>query len=94
VRFAESQSAIIECCNRAYRHEVLDANLFEDLDRVRDIIDEWITVCNEGRPYGALDKVSPRLFRQRTSNTTSSLPTLQGNLQGALTEKTTNQKNQ
>jgi len=70
-----SQNAFIERFNRTYGHEVLDAYLFEDLGRVREITDDWITVSNEERPHGALGKLSPSLFRQQAENCTSSLST-------------------
>ena len=70
-----SQNAFIERFNRTYRHEVLNAYLFEDLDQVREITDDWITVYNEERPHGALGKLPPRLFRQQAENATSSLYT-------------------
>jgi putative transposase len=70
-----SQNAFIERFNRTYRHEVLNAYLFEDLDQVREITDDWITVYNEERPHGALGKLPPRLFRQQAENSTSSLST-------------------
>ena len=70
-----SQNAFIERFNRTYRHEVLDAYLFEDLNQVRDITDGWITIYNEERPHRALGKLPPRLFRQRAENSTLSLST-------------------
>ena len=70
-----SQNAFIERFNRTYRHEVLDVYLFEDLDQVREITDEWITVYNEERPHGALGKLPPRLFRQQAENSPPSLST-------------------
>jgi putative transposase len=68
-----SQNAFIERFNRTYRHEVLNAYLFEDLNQVREITDDWITVYNEERPHGALGNLPPRLFRQQAENSTSSL---------------------
>jgi putative transposase len=70
-----SQNDFIECFNRAYRHEVLNAYLFEDSDRVCDIADEWITVYNEERPHGAVEKLPPSLFMQQAENSTYSLST-------------------
>jgi len=63
-----SQNAFIERFNRTYRHEILDAYLFEDLDQVREITDEWITVYNEERPHGVLGKLPPSCIgnRQKT----------------------------
>jgi putative transposase len=70
-----SQNAFIERFNRTYRHKVLNAYLFEDLDQVREITDDWITVYNEERPHGALGKLPPGSFRQQAENSTSSLST-------------------
>ena len=70
-----SQNAFIERFNRTYRREVLDAYLFEDLEQVRDITDEWITIYNEERPHRALGKLPPRMFRLQAENSTSSLST-------------------
>ena len=54
---------------------MLDVYLFEDLDQAREITDEWITVYNEERPYGALGKLPPRLYRQQAENCPLSMPT-------------------
>ncbi|CAM8656449.1 Integrase, catalytic core [Burkholderiales bacterium] len=54
-----SQNAFIERFNRTYRHEVLDAYLFSDLDQVREITEEWIKDYNEDRPHTANGKLPP-----------------------------------
>ena len=46
-----------------------------NLDQVRKITDDWITVYNEERPYGALGKLPSRFFRQQAENSTPSLST-------------------
>ena len=54
-----SQNAFIERFNRTYRHEVLDAYLFSDLEQVREITEEWIKDYNEERPHTANGKLPP-----------------------------------
>jgi len=64
------QNAFIERFNRTYRHEVLNAYLFESLDEVRQITDEWLKVYNEERPHRALGKLPPKTYRQQAENST------------------------
>jgi len=59
------QNAFIERFNRTYRHEVLNAHIFESLEQVRDITEEWIQSYNQDRPHAALGKLSPIHYRQQ-----------------------------
>ena len=59
------QNAFIERFNRTYRHEVLSAHLFENLNQVKDITEQWIKIYNEARPHAALGKLSPIQYRQQ-----------------------------
>ncbi len=45
----------LERFNRTFRHEVLDAYVFESLDQEREISAEWMRECNEKRPHDTLD---------------------------------------
>jgi len=38
---------------------VLNAHIFESLEQVRDITEEWIQSYNQDRPHAALGKLSP-----------------------------------
>lgn len=69
------QNAFIERFNRTYRHEVLSAYVFDNLNEVREITEDWIRTYNEDRPHGALGKLSPSSFRQRTFSSTFILST-------------------
>ncbi len=59
------QNAFIERFNRTFRHEVLDAYVFESLDQVRDIVETWLLEYNEERPHDSLGRVPPLMFLPR-----------------------------
>ena len=59
------QNAFIERFNKTYRHEVLSAHIFENLDQVKDITEQWIKIYNEDRPHAALGMLSPIHYRQQ-----------------------------
>jgi putative transposase len=59
------QNAFIERFNRTYRHEVLNAHIFESLEQAREITEEWIQSYNQDRPHAALGKLSPIHYRQQ-----------------------------
>ena len=46
---------IVERFNRSYRNEVLDCYLFNNLNEVRQLTDDWINVYNHERPHTGLD---------------------------------------
>ncbi|MBU3670873.1 MAG: transposase [Polynucleobacter sp.] len=62
------KNAFIERFNRTYRHEVLNAYLFDDLEQAREITEAWIKSYNEERPHRALGKLPPKSFRQQAEN--------------------------
>lgn len=57
-----AQNAFVERFNRTYRHEVLDAYVFEDLEQVRLISEGWLQLYNEERPHRSLGRLPPRRF--------------------------------
>ena len=58
------QNTFIERFNRTYRHEVINAYLFDDLEQAREISEAWIRSYNEKRPHRVLGKLPPISFRQ------------------------------
>jgi len=60
-----TQDAFIERFNRTYREEVLDAYLFESLDEVQRLADDWLTRHNTVRPHDALGRVPPLTYLPR-----------------------------
>ena len=65
-----TQNAFIERFNKTYRHEVLNAYLFENLREVREITEQWITSYNEERPHSSLGRIPPRQYRNQAENNT------------------------
>lgn len=68
-----NQNAYIERFNRTFRHEVLNAYLFDSLQEVRDIASEWIMDYNEERPHDALNGLAPTAYREKISAGNSTL---------------------
>jgi putative transposase len=64
------QNTLIERFNKTYRHEVLNAYLFQNLREVREITESWITIYNEERPHRSLGRASPRDYRAKAENNT------------------------
>lgn len=56
------QNAFIERFNKTYRNEVLDAYLFDSIEQVREITENWLQEYNEERPHDSLGRVPPLSF--------------------------------
>lgn len=68
------QNAFIERFNRTYRNEVLDAFLFESIEQVQLLTDDWLNVYNHERPHESLGRVPPLMFMPRQTSGGSSYP--------------------
>ncbi len=69
LRFIEpgkpNQNAFIERFNRTYRTEVLNAYVFESIEQVQQITDDWLIEYNEQRPHDSLGRVPPLTYLPR-----------------------------
>lgn len=57
-----TQNAYIESFNGLYRKHVLDAYLFESLEDVRMITEEWLYHYNHEKPHESLQDLTPHEF--------------------------------
>jgi putative transposase len=57
-----TQNAYIESFNGLYRKHVLDAYLFENLEEVRMITEEWMNHYNTEKPHESLQDLTPREY--------------------------------
>jgi len=62
------QNALIERFNRTFREDVLDAYIFEDMDQVQEITQEWVEEYNENHPHQSLGGISPRKYLMKKKN--------------------------
>lgn len=57
-----TQNAYIERFNRTFREQMLDAYIFENIDQVREKIEEWVDDFNNVRPHKAFKGKSPMMM--------------------------------
>lgn len=57
------QNAYIERFNRTYRDDILDSYIFNNLNEVKQLTEEWIELYNNERPHDSLNDMTPVEFR-------------------------------
>jgi putative transposase len=62
------QNAYIERFNKTYRGDVLDAYLFENLEQLRILSDEWMFTYNNEIPHGSLNDLTPSEYARAVNS--------------------------
>lgn len=57
------QNGFIERFNRSYRQDILDACLFENINQVNELSEEWIDDYNNHRPHESLGGIPPAKYK-------------------------------
>ncbi|EDU61076.1 hypothetical protein PROSTU_01057 [Providencia stuartii ATCC 25827] len=57
------QNAYIERFNRTYRDDVLNCYIFNNLNEVKQITEDWIELYNNERPHDSLNDMTPFEYR-------------------------------
>jgi putative transposase len=60
-----TQNAFIKRFNGIYQSQILDAYLFDSINEVREITQEWIQDHNYSRPHDSLKGMTPISFAQK-----------------------------
>ena len=68
-----TQNGFIERFNRTYREDVLDANIFENVDQVRELTANWMEDYNNNHPHASLANMSPNEFMKTKTEKLSNL---------------------
>jgi putative transposase len=63
------QNAYVERFNKSYREAVLDAYIFDTIDEVREVTQNWVEDYNNERPHDALGGLPPIKYRIKNENT-------------------------
>lgn len=66
-----AQNAYIERFNRTYREAVLDMYLFQSINEVQKITNNWLKHYNEERPHEALNNQTPTSFINKLGQNSS-----------------------
>lgn len=61
------QNGYCERFNKAFREDVLDAYIFEDLTQVQEIADTWKDDYNNNHPHSSLGDCTPIEFKEKRS---------------------------
>jgi len=79
-----NQNGLVERFNRTYREDILDAYIFESIEQVQIVSENWQSEYNYGHPHQSLQGKSPMEFKYSRRKAIEAYETVKAKMNGSI----------